>query len=47
MIKFPNTIISKHILKKSAHPLFGAWSLLLVHVQFTPSQGPTCLRMPI
>ena len=28
------------ILKKSAHSLFGAWSSLLVHVQFTPSEGP-------
>jgi hypothetical protein len=27
-------------LKKSAHPLFGACSLLLVHVWFTPCQGP-------
>ena len=25
--------------QKSPHPLFGAWSLLLVHVWFTPSQG--------
>jgi hypothetical protein len=24
----------------STKPLFGAWLLLLVHVQFTPSEGP-------
>ena len=29
-----------YILKKPAHPFFGAWSLLLVHIRFTPSQGP-------
>ena len=26
--------------KKSAHSLFGAWSLFLVHIRFTPSEGP-------
>ena len=26
-------------IKKLAHPLFGAWLVLLVHVQFTPSEG--------
>ena len=26
--------------KKSAHPLLAAWSFLLVHIQFTPSEGP-------
>jgi hypothetical protein len=26
--------------KESSHPLFGAWSLLLVHVWFTHSEGP-------
>ena len=26
-------------LKKPAHPLFGAWLILLVLIQFTPSQG--------
>ena len=26
--------------KKSSHPPFGAWSLLMVHIRFTPSQGP-------
>ena len=28
-----------HILKKSTLSLFGAWSFLLDHVQFTPSEG--------
>ena len=26
-------------IKKQAHSLFGAWSFLLVHFQFTPSEG--------
>jgi len=31
-----------HMLKKkSAHSLFGAWSFLLVHIWFTPSEGST------
>jgi hypothetical protein len=25
-----------------AHSPFGAWSFLLVHIQFTPSEGPKC-----
>jgi hypothetical protein len=29
-----------HILKISTHSLFGAWSFLLVHIWFTPSEGP-------
>jgi hypothetical protein len=29
-----------HILKKSAHSLLGAWLTLLVHIRFTPSEGP-------
>ena len=34
-----------HILKKrSIYTLFGAWSLLLIHVQFTPSQGPKAFK---
>ena len=32
--------LGENITKKSAHPFFGAWLLLLVHVRFTPSQGP-------
>ena len=39
MKKIVKTALFEHILKKSTHPLFGAWSLLLVHVRFTPSQG--------
>ena len=30
---------TKYIHTKPTHPLFGAWSLLLIHVRFTPSQG--------
>ena len=29
-----------HILKKLAHSLVGAWSFLLVHIRFTPSEWP-------
>ena len=25
--------------------LFGAWSLLLIHVQFTPSEGPQTIKI--
>ena len=33
-----------HIIKKSAHSFFlGAWSFLLVHIWFTPSEGPKAL----
>ena len=28
------------IFNKSTHPLFDTWSLLLVHVWFTPGKGP-------
>ena len=28
-----------HILEKPAHSFFGAWSFLLVHLWFTPSEG--------
>ena len=24
---------------------FGAWSLLLIHVQFTPSEGPQTIKI--
>ena len=27
-------------LKKSIHSFFGAWSILLVHIWFIPSEGP-------
>ena len=41
MFSFSKTTFFGHILlKKLAHSLFGAWSLLLVHIQFTPSEGP-------
>ena len=42
MKKNLKTAFFQHILerKKSTHPIFGAWSPLLVHVWFTPSQGP-------
>ena len=38
--KIPKTINSEHILKKSAHPLFGVWSHPLIHVQ----PGPNMLK---
>ena len=34
------TIIFGRMLKKLAHYFFGAWSFLLVHIRFTPSEGP-------
>ena len=37
---FFKTAFFGHILKKSAHSLFGAWFFLLVHIWFTPSEGP-------
>ena len=30
----------KHILKTSTCSCFDAWLYLLVHIQFTPSEGP-------
>jgi hypothetical protein len=36
-----------HILKKSTHPLLDAWSLLLIYVQFTPTQGPKAFKFII
>ena len=46
MKKNPKTTLFGHnfFLKKSAHPLFGAWSLLLDHVRFTPSHKPKSLK---
>ena len=29
-----------HIFKKETYSLFGAWPSLLVHIPFTPSEGP-------
>ena len=38
---FFETTIFGHILKNNQHIHFlGAWSFLLVHIQFTPSEGP-------
>ena len=34
------TTLFGHILKKSTHPLFGVWSLLVVHIRFKPTEGP-------
>ena len=34
------TTYFEHILKKSARSLLGAWSFLLVHIWFKPSEGP-------
>jgi len=36
-----------HILKKSTHPLLDAWPLLLIHVQFTPTQGSKAFKFKI
>ena len=29
-----------HVFKKSSHSFCGAWSFLLVHIRFTPSEEP-------
>ena len=39
-IFFSKSALFGHILNKSTHSLFGAWSFLLVHIRFTPSEGP-------
>ena len=39
LIFFFESVLFGHILKNSAHSLFGAWSYLLVHIWFTPSEG--------
>ena len=31
-------------IKKLTHSLFGAWLFLLVHIQFTPSEGPKTFK---
>ena len=36
----PKTGLFGYILKNQHVQLLGAWSLLLVHIWFTPSQGP-------
>ena len=38
--RFPKLLFSWHISNKPTRPFFGAWSLLLIQVQCTPSQGP-------
>ena len=37
---FPNLFFWTYIIKLSTRSLFGAWSFLLVHIWFTPSEGP-------
>ena len=37
---FLKIAIFGHMLKKSTHSLLGVWSFLLVHIRFTPSEGP-------
>ena len=39
----PKTALFGHILKKISTSTFGAWSLLLVHSRFTPSEVPKVL----
>ena len=40
MKKFLKTVFLDILKIKSTHPLFGAWSLLFVHVRFTPNHRP-------
>ena len=37
---FKNVIFEYIFKKKSTHLVFGAWSFLLVHIRFPPSEGP-------
>ena len=39
-IFFLNIVLFGYKLKNSTHSLLGAWSFLVVHVWFTPSEGP-------
>ena len=39
MKKVPKISFLDIYFKKSAHSFFVAWSLLLVHIRFTPSEG--------
>ena len=32
---------------KLSHLLFGAWSLLFVHLRFTPSEGPKGFKISL
>lgn len=46
MIKFDfffKIVLFGHILRKLTHSHLGAWSFLLVLIQFTPSEGPKTL----
>ena len=40
MTKTPKIALFGHIFSKIAQLFFNAWSLLLVHVRFTPKKGP-------
>ena len=45
MRKYPqSTFFLIYIEKKSTHPVPGAWSLLQVHNQLTPSKGPKAIK---
>ena len=37
---FQNHICGGHILEKPAQSFFGAWSFLLVQIEFTANEGP-------
>ena len=37
---FYKTALLEHILKKNSTFTFGAWSFVLAHIRFTPSEGP-------
>ena len=43
--KFPSktTLFGHRIKKKSTHSLYGTWSFLVIHIQFTPAWGPKTL----
>ena len=40
ILDFFGIAVSEHILKKISTIIFCAWSFLLVHIWFTPSEGP-------
>ena len=42
--KIPKLPFLDIYIKNPTHPLFGAWSFLLVHVQFTPCEGSKGLK---
>ena len=47
MKKIPKISFIKYILKKLAHLFMGVCLLLLVHVWFTPSNGPNNFKNAI